>query len=554
MEPIADITAELTSPQQIKVRYSHSHGIDISTIDDHDLVINRQWGDRSTLSARLRESQKDPADGSVVATYDIQGSDYQVRSSFTNTTPVEIPSDSAATVTSSITISGVNDTVSALQVKLNIRHTWDSDLNATLISPLGTQVKLFERVGGNEDDFLETVFDDRSEKSIRNERAPFTGTFRPFQPLQSFAGESINGTWRLIVEDEFPLDGGSLDNWTLSFADKVWSPKVMDYGRYTISTVANQVVSQAHNGNAGVPIQVRSLGAFNVRIEDPAYIYVNTYRDGDIGKSLRQAIHEANAAAPSMRTIILDSGVYQLEKPVSSLDVGQFIAPDSNAYCNDTSISTLWSDAATGDLDIKGDITIIGDSYLGTSIDAQSLDRVFKVHKNAKLNLRRVKIENGSAAAGQGGGGILSAGSLSITESIIANNRALGSDSSPIRGGGVAAWDGDVLIQHSQITSNIASYGGGVFVCGSARATIDSSTINNNFGTGFTSFSTTSPHITNSTFSENQNGAIYSGSRDGFAGGRGTAGNVSSSSDGRFVTFESDAGNLLPVTQSTVRM
>lgn len=546
MEPVSDVTALSTDGKQIKVRYSHRDGIDLSTIDSQDIIVNRQWGDRSTLAVLLKEAQQDSLDGSVLATYEIQGAEYRTNNVYSNSVPVEIPSDQPATITSSITINGVNDRVAALRVNLNIRHTWNSDLRATLVSPSGTQVKLFEYVGFNNDNFEATEFDDRSETLIQNASAPFTGTFRPMQPLRDLTDEPIDGTWLLVVDDVYSLDGGYLDNWTLSFADQVWLPEVIDYGSYTVSTVANQVTSQSADSALRVPIQVRELGSFKVKIEDPSYIYVDTFRDGDVGTSLRRAIAEANAARPSPRTILLDRGTYQLEQAVNSGSFGQFLSPDPASFCNDPGTPPTYSNEATGDLDIIGDVTIIGDSYSLTSIDAQNLDRVFKVHPNAKLNLKRVAISNGIASAGQAGGGILSAGSLILDQTIVSNNRALGTANNPIRGGGIAAWGGDIALIRSQVTGNIANYGGGVFVCGSTIATIDSSTIDNNFGTGYTSYSTQNTRVMNSTFSANRDGAIYSGSRDGYTGGKGTAGKPTTSSDGRFVAFDSDAGNLLP--------
>jgi len=546
MEPVSDVTALSTDGKQIKVRYSHRDGIDLSTIDSQDIIVNRQWGDRSTLAVLLKEAQQVSLDGSVLATYEIQGTEYRTNNVFSNSVPVEIPSDRPATITSSITINGVNDRVEALRVNLNIRHTWNSDLRATLVSPSGTQVKLFEYVGFSNDNFEATEFDDRSETLIQNASAPFTGTFRPMQPLRDLTDEPIDGTWLLVVDDVYSLDGGYLDNWTLSFADQVWLPKVIDYGSYTVSTVANQVTSQSADSALRVPIQVRELGSFKVKIEDPSYIYVDTFRDGDVGASLRRAIAEANAARPSPRTILLDRGTFQLEQVVGSGSFAQFLSPDPASFCNDPGTPPTYSNEATGDLDIIGDVTIIGDSYSLTSIDAQNLDRVFKVHPNAKLNLKRVAISNGIASAGQAGGGILSAGSLTLDQTIVSNNRALGTAKNPIRGGGIAAWGGDIALIRSQVTGNIADYGGGVFVCGSTIATIDSSTIDNNFGTGYTSYSTQNTRVMNSTFSANRDGAIYSGSRDGYTGGKGTASKPTTSSDGRFVAFDSDAGNLLP--------
>ncbi len=106
--------------------------------------------------------------------------------------------------------------VQDVNVSLNLTHTWNSDLNISLISPTGTIIDLSSGNGGASDNYTNTVFDDSAATSITAGAAPFTGTFRPEQPLSTFNGTSASGTWILRVTDTFATDTGNLISWGLT--------------------------------------------------------------------------------------------------------------------------------------------------------------------------------------------------------------------------------------------------------------------------------------------------------------------------------------------------
>ena len=82
-----------------------------------------------------------------------------------------------------------------------------------LISPAGTTVRLANRNGSSGDNFTSTVFDDEAATAISAGAAPFTGSFRPVQPLTAFDGQTIAGTWTLRVADVAGEDVGTLSAW-----------------------------------------------------------------------------------------------------------------------------------------------------------------------------------------------------------------------------------------------------------------------------------------------------------------------------------------------------
>jgi len=102
-----------------------------------------------------------------------------------------------------------------LDLKLDIVHTWVADLTISLVSPTGTTVLLSASHGGDGNNYTDTRFDDEASDTISSGAAPFSGSFRPDQPLSVFDGQSTQGTWELRIEDGYNFDQGTLNNWML---------------------------------------------------------------------------------------------------------------------------------------------------------------------------------------------------------------------------------------------------------------------------------------------------------------------------------------------------
>ncbi len=147
--------------------------------------------------------------------------------------------------------------------------------------------------------------------------------------------------------------------------------------------------------------------------------------------SLREAIIAANAAA-GPDTITLPAGTYNFAIAGQGEDA-----------------------AATGDLDITSEVTILGAGADVTIIDAQDLDRVFHVTAAGNLRLSGVTVRNGAAGAGAGGG-IANSGTLALSHSAVVG-------SSAAFGGGIYNEGPSVTIANSTIVNNQGGYGGGIY-------------------------------------------------------------------------------------------
>ena len=110
-----------------------------------------------------------------------------------------IPDNSATGVTSTLTLAQ-SGTVASVRVKVGITHTWQGDLQVTLIAPDGTSVILHNLTGAGTD-------------NINTEYPDLTV---PAQSLGAFTGHAITGAWKLKVADLAAQDVGTLNSWTLS--------------------------------------------------------------------------------------------------------------------------------------------------------------------------------------------------------------------------------------------------------------------------------------------------------------------------------------------------
>lgn len=132
---------------------------------------------------------------------------------FTRTDGRTIPDRS--TLNSDLSISATG-TISDLNVRVNITHGWNEDLDVFLIAPDGTRVELFTDVGGSSSNFTNTQFDQSAATPITAGSAPFTGVFRPEGNLSVLNGKSISGTWRLEVKDDARYINGTLIDWSIT--------------------------------------------------------------------------------------------------------------------------------------------------------------------------------------------------------------------------------------------------------------------------------------------------------------------------------------------------
>jgi hypothetical protein len=104
-----------------------------------------------------------------------------------------IPSNSATGLSSSLNISN-SKTIEAIQVKVNLTHSFTGELAIELTSPSGTKSMLFNPLN---------VFHDAS------------GLTNFILLSNAFYGESSSGNWTLTIVDTQASNTGTLTNWSI---------------------------------------------------------------------------------------------------------------------------------------------------------------------------------------------------------------------------------------------------------------------------------------------------------------------------------------------------
>jgi subtilisin-like proprotein convertase family protein len=136
-----------------------------------------------------------------------------------------------ATVEIPLTVSDTG-AVGDVNVRIRLNHTFDGDLNISLVGPDGTTIDLSSGNGGGGDNYgagandcsgQPTIFDDSAAASITGGTSPFAGTFKPEQALSAFNGKPSAGTWKLRIADTASLDVGTLFCFQLEISRRVFA-------------------------------------------------------------------------------------------------------------------------------------------------------------------------------------------------------------------------------------------------------------------------------------------------------------------------------------------
>ena len=242
-----------------------------------------------------------------------------------------------------------------------------------------------------------------------------------------------------------------------------------------------------------LPWRMAAVATLGLTLALPLAIQAKTFHcgAGDV-QCLIDAINEANANGKK-NTIRLETGTYALTRV-------------DNTILGETGLPVVTSP-----------LTITGAGADSTILerDASALQfRLMHVAAAGSLTLRKLTLRGGVADPHFGGGGILNLGTLTMTQTTLANNFVAG----PGPGGGILNAAGAVTIDNSTLTGNSAEEGGGIFSSG--PLTIRNSTLvrNPSSALGGGIFLSDSGRLTLA------NSAIFANSAPGAGGGLNTSG------------------------------
>ena len=306
-----------------------------------------------------------------------------------------------------------------VQVKLNITHSFDEDLDVYLESPSGIIVELFTDVGGSGDNFTNTALSDSAAFAIHAGPpfavAPFTGTYRPEGNLSDFTNDTTNGEWRLHVRDDSPGDQGTLVDWTLTLTVRTnESPDMAD----TLG------VNQSADGRvpSGVDMDFFKVQSGTIDVGDRVFAYVDTQdtdqQNADQNDSFltvlaadgTTVLDENDDHSPVAPTVAAASSTVTVDEDATAANTGRFGHPDGDTVSLSASVGTIadngngtwsWSFDTTDGTDDSQTVTITasGRGAAGSTTFALTVNNVAPIVVAANAT---VTVDEGATAANTG--------------------------------------------------------------------------------------------------------------------------------------------------------
>ena len=168
-----------------------------------------------------------------------------------------------------------------LNVNLSIDHSYIQDISLFLITPDNNRIKLSQNIGGSQDDYRQTVFDQESPNPIVFALAPFTGNFRPLEDLSVLNGNYLKGRWRLEVQDNYDDNlVGYIDAFSVTVCYR--GQVVIDSDNDGISDLLDNCPTDANSDQmdydedgVGDVCDINSINNFSLRKSDPSCIGKN---------------------------------------------------------------------------------------------------------------------------------------------------------------------------------------------------------------------------------------------------------------------------------------
>lgn len=197
---------------------------------------------------------------------------------YSNNTALSIPDGTGAnlpgaTVQKTINVTNTG-TITDVNVTVAGTHTYFWDLIVAMNHPDGTQVGLLNRNCNQASTGFNVLFNDASPAIVC--ASNLTGTFAPASALAAFNGKPMNGTWRLLANDNYNGDTGSIGNWSIEICSVT----------ATLNTPENtltdfSIFPNPNNGNFTLQFSNAAASAIEVTVFDMRgrKIFENNYNN-----------------------------------------------------------------------------------------------------------------------------------------------------------------------------------------------------------------------------------------------------------------------------------
>ena len=280
-----------------------------------------------------------------------------------------------------VTVSGLsattlNSTFGLKQVCLNITHSYDSDLNVSLVSPSGVVINLFSGVGGSGDNFTNTCLSQTATASIVSGTPPFSGTFKPQETLGNMNNgiQNPNGTWKLRILDTYPADQGTLLNFSIIFGTNAATPFVFSSSNLPIVLINtnNQTIVDEPEIVATMKIIDNGVGNLNY-VTDNTYNYngyINIEYRGNYSQTLPQKPYKIETLDANFQ----DENVSLLGMPAES-DWALLANYNDKVFMRNQLAYTLFSEMGHYGPRTKHCEVVINGAYMGVFILSETIKR-----------------------------------------------------------------------------------------------------------------------------------------------------------------------------------
>ena len=190
-----------------------------------------------------------------------------VCNTFSNNTPLSVPDGlgnniSGGTVTKTVNVSGIVDSITDVNVTLSSNHTYFWDMEISLIHPDGTSMKLSNHLCNGLASGFNINFDDSGAPIVCSGN-PVTGTYSPSTPLSVFNGKSANGVWTLSAFDWWAGDSGSLNNFSIEICTQVVTLTSESFGLDNFTLYPNP-----NNGSFNIQFNSNTGNEIKVNVHD----------------------------------------------------------------------------------------------------------------------------------------------------------------------------------------------------------------------------------------------------------------------------------------------
>jgi len=176
--------------------------------------------------------------------------------------------------------------------------------------------------------YIDTIFDDEAATPIDLGAAPFTGRFRPQQPLSAFRSRDPNGTWTLEARDRVTGDLGRITDFSLTIqtetvASRLPAP-IRDLQASNLAVLIDtlpegEIVDQVEVEVAMTHPLAEGVALFLIA-PDGTRIPLSTDNDGDQGSAEGTDVtFDDGAATPITDASAPFIGTFRPEQPLAAL-------------------------------------------------------------------------------------------------------------------------------------------------------------------------------------------------------------------------------------------